>query len=503
MAIVYVSQTGTPVVGSRYVGTTHQAIKDAIAYLVTQGGGKVHIEKGVYIINDPSETTYGIVVRNSNIEICGDGNKTILKPAFTGGGIKAVISFIGTLNAELENVYVHDLFIGNNADAAIGAQGIYADYVGRSVRSHLDCISPEGTFGVNSVAGATGFTLGSNEGTVEDLNGKYIMTIEGAGKPESRQIVSYNPATKTGTGSPSVAGVAWNTPPTTSHKYRILNREVPLSVAYDEKDFSGLTIKNVTLRYNATDGITFLRCGACDIINNKIQYSGARGILVGNYCHGFKILRNKVDNSASYGIACIGVYATKNNGHVISKNNVTNGGSTGITCTYCVDIIVTSNISRNNAGRGIDVSFCNNILISGNMCSNNVMMGIIAASALEIVIFNNVCQANNNAGIGVQSSSYINMTGNNCNHNAGSGIELTTVIDAVIHGNVCVANALKGLHLLSTCKFINITGNIFRGNAVTNVTFDNGDYIILCGNVYSNYTNTSATNVTASDNIIG
>ena len=94
------------------------------------GGGKIFIEKGTYDIQSP-------INLYSNIEVYGEGIGTVLKPSFANSGDVGCLQAIGASGAELENIYIHDLLIGNTVATKVGRYGIYCSYVGKSQTTGL------------------------------------------------------------------------------------------------------------------------------------------------------------------------------------------------------------------------------------------------------------------------------------------------------------------------------------------------------------------------------
>src|SRR3712207_9278172 len=87
MVSVIVRQSGQEKEGEVYVGSNHIPIQKALDYVNSKGGGKVFIEKGTYEIDNTSNTgqdkfgAKGIRVY-SNIELCGEGEFTVLKGTY-------------------------------------------------------------------------------------------------------------------------------------------------------------------------------------------------------------------------------------------------------------------------------------------------------------------------------------------------------------------------------------------------------------------------------------
>lgn len=130
-AIVTVKTSGTSSAGSVYVGTTEVAIQEAIDYVKSQGGGSVFIEAGRYLIANP------ITVDFSNIEICGEGFHTKL---INNATVDGALRVSGTSAVRLAQVYIHDLFIGNDTDTLIGRSALKMAYVGTNAINEYSLI---------------------------------------------------------------------------------------------------------------------------------------------------------------------------------------------------------------------------------------------------------------------------------------------------------------------------------------------------------------------------
>lgn len=107
MASVTVKRTGTAETGKVYIGTNHTPVQQAIDYVAGTGGGTVFIEAGSYTFTSP-------VTLAANVEVCGEGDHTLLYTA-NGGG------FVGN---GLTGVYIHDLRLDGSKASGASAHGI-------------------------------------------------------------------------------------------------------------------------------------------------------------------------------------------------------------------------------------------------------------------------------------------------------------------------------------------------------------------------------------------
>jgi parallel beta-helix repeat protein len=100
MPNVIVSTTGTQDGTTRFVGTSHIPINDAIYYVGSNGGGKVFIEKGTYTISGTISIEY------PNVELCGEGDFTVLN---VNASVAIIALQITPSLAIDKNIYIHDL----------------------------------------------------------------------------------------------------------------------------------------------------------------------------------------------------------------------------------------------------------------------------------------------------------------------------------------------------------------------------------------------------------
>lgn len=399
MVEVRVAQSGVEVVGELYIGSTHVAIQSAINFCIAHGGGKVFVEKGIYTINS-ALTNCGLYL-DSNIELCGEGVGTILKPSFTNSGANSVISIVGTAGAEKENVYIHDLLIGNNISTLIGHIGIYCNYTGKSQTAGL-------TSGTYSRYDST--TVGVNK------NNKIGVKVENC-------VIQYN----------NYYGVRTDASANNLFINNLIqsNDAIGVYIYLSSPGATSTEVSGNTLQNNTSYGIYLGSAGINIISENTVQNNGQQGIYLSS--NNNSISNNTVQSNNSYGIDL-----SFSNNNTISGNIVQNNSNFGINMSISNNNTIAGNTVQNNGSYGITVATSsNNNTISDNTAQNNALDGIILSSANNNTVSGNTSTSNNGKGIYISGASYNTVIGNNCPEtNASYGIQIASNSNYnVVNGN--------------------------------------------------------------------
>lgn len=341
MVRLTVRQSGTPEVGLVYIGTTHAAIQAAIDYANSKGGGTIFIEHGIYEI----ETALKIY---SNIKICGEYFGTVLKPS----GSNNVISCTGTAGAELENITIEALLIGNDdKTVAVGEHGIYASYCGKAQTTGL----PNGGYDASTVGKDKINKIGV---IIKDcwLQGNRLEGILLSNSDNCKAIENvafYNSNGAVRTNFCKNALIANNIAQNALWGIAIHNTNNSiLSGNIVQNSTAGITLHDNS-QNNAVIGNTAQNCGN--------ESSGSAGAGIGLYANNNSIVGNTVQNIFGDGIA-----SRKGNNHTITGNTVQNNKFIGIRLTDSHNNAITGNTCQNNTGGGIKLETSNKNTITGN-----------------------------------------------------------------------------------------------------------------------------------------
>lgn len=354
MVRLTVRQSGTPEVGLVYIGTTHTAIQAAIDYANSKGGGTIFIEHGVYAIGTQLKLY-------SNIKLCGEYFGTVLKPS----GNNNVISCTGTAGAELENITIEALLIGNTDKAVpIGENGIYASYCGKAQTTGLAGggydASTVGKDKVNKIGVAIkDCWLQGNR-----LGG--ILLSNSANCKISGCIVQNN-----GTGA--------------------INQGCGIMLGTSSNN---IITNNITQNNNSTGIIAVSSSNNNTITGNIAQNNGYHGIDIESSFNN-AATSNTVQNNATgfnlNGPSC---------NNTITGNTAQNNGY-GFLLTKSSDNTITGNTSQNNLNTGISLfDRSNNNAITGNTCQNNTGGGVKIETSDKSTITGNKYQSISITGTG-------------------------------------------------------------------------------------------------------
>jgi parallel beta-helix repeat protein len=397
---IVVSQTGTPEAGERYVGTTHVAIQTAVDYCNNMGGGKVFIEKGTYDIQQPINLC-------SNIEIYGESFGTILKPSFPNEGDVGCLQAIGTSGAELENIYIHDLLIGNTVDTKVGQYGIYCSYVGK--------------------AQTTGLTTGDYS--------RYDATTVGADKENKIGAMIENCYIQNNSADGIYLTVS-------------SNNSVKDNIVQDDNT-----------------GIYLVSSSNNSISGNTVQNNGDCGIYLNSASNNNTITSNTVQNNNNNGI----LSNTANN-NTITSNTVQNNNRDGISLVSSSNNTVTGNTVQNNSSEGIySAASCSCNSISGNTVQSNGSFGIdLVGSSFGCTCTGNTIQNNTGSGIRATNGTVHSNTiiGNTVQSNGDNGIWLNNTT----HNHTIVGNILRSNQSINM-KTTSANNNLINGNSYGSSSF--------------------------------
>jgi parallel beta-helix repeat protein len=394
---IVVSQTGTQEAGERYVGATHVAIQAAVDYCNSMGGGKIFIEKGTYDIQSP-------INLYSNIEVYGEGIGTVLKPSFANSGDVGCLQAVGTSGAELENIYIHDLLIGNTIDTKVGQHGIYCSYVG--------------------LAQTTGLTSGDYS--------RYDSTTVGADKPNKMGVRIENCYVQNNNSYGIYLYSSNNI--ITGNTVQNSNYGIYLNSSANN------TITGNTVQNNSDYGIYLYSSNNNSITGNTVQNNGSQGISLGASSNN-TVTGNTVQNNGSYGI-----YLDASSNNTITGNTVQNNSSSGIYLySSSNNNTVTGNTVQNNSSSGIYLRSSSNNTVTGNTVQNNGSTGIyLVSSSNNNTITGNTVQNNDSIGIYLISSANNTITGNISRGNSSTNIQTSSSNNNLINGNSYGSSSYTG-----------------------------------------------------------
>lgn len=386
---VNVKTSGDQVVGETYIGDTHASIQNAIDYVNSIGGGSVFIEAGTYTISSP-------IILYSNIEIFGEGNGTKLISNVDGSHPNAVLSAIGSLDNELYNIFIHDLFIGN-IGTAVGYHGIYCNYVGTKPTAGLTTGSYS-RYDLSSVGNSLSINVGIK---IEDC---YIL---------------YN----------LQSGI------------------------YFDIVGSGCIECNI-IESNGYNGILLSSTNCCSVLQNQIYNNTNVGLNITSESEDNCVAVNMIRNNNNDGI----LIDSSSANNILRDNIVVKNNGVGINLSSSNKNIISSNFICNSAGNGISLSLSNNNSLSENITSSNGGNGISVGSSFKNSLLGNLVDYNDLAGIYLSLSDKNNITGHFVGDNKGHGISINNSNRNNISCNV--SNVSNSVIIDANSINNNIAGNV-------------------------------------------
>jgi len=352
--------------GELYVGINHTPIQQALNFVNTVGGGVIFIEKGLYSIAAPMNVF-------SNTEIYGEGKHTILRSTMANSGNYAVFSIVGTAAIPRENIYIHDLFIGNDLTTKTGRNGIFMQYCGKS---------PNAGLGVGGVGGYDLATVGI---TPEN---KFGVRIEDC-------IIQNNIFHGININS-SFNNIITNNVITGNSTYGI-------NVASSNNNIMSLN----TVQNNASYGIYLASSHSNNIINNRVQNNQAYGI------HTTSSNNNTITGNTLQNNANIPIYLQTSHNSTVAGNTLQNNAGQGIYVISSNYTIITANTVQGSNGHGIHPYTAVRCAINGNTVQNCTSYGMyIYYNGHYSTALANICTDNASVGLGIGSCSYLSVAGN-------------------------------------------------------------------------------------------
>ena len=372
MKDVRVKTNGSEVEGLVYVGSTQDSINRAINYVSSQGGGRVFIEAGNYLIRLP-------ISMKSNVEICGERFKTILQNDLPTLGFNnsGVIEAVGTIDSIITDININNLFIGNVGNSQTGTNAIYLKYVGNKVSAGLDGV---------------GITYSHYD---ESNNGGVIQYQSGA-------IIKN--CTFNNNGTTGVLAVDTFNSNFYDNNFQNNGNAIRLSQS------GRCIISRNIIRNNQSVGVYVSNSRYITITKNNISQCNTSGIVVegDSVYRENSITSNIVQNNIGDGIR-VNSYNTLVNGNVVQNNS-----ENGININNTMHCTVIDNTVQNNGLVGISITTCSHNNICSNVVQHNFSHGISAISSSHRNNINGNAVQNNggSTGINIDSSSYNTVTGN-------------------------------------------------------------------------------------------
>jgi parallel beta-helix repeat protein len=367
-------------------------IQEAIDYVASKGRGKILIREGTYSI------TTGLTITNSNIELIGEGEGTIIQ---AGGNIDPIT--IGDGSTAYKKIRIHNLKIDGNAKTNAKGGIYFKRNITKSEVSRVT-IDDISTNGILLERGCQENLITNN--TISNCN-YGILTSDVTGTVIQNNMISFNNLSSNATGI-GLAGANY------SHYNTVLGNLCDSNTSY------GIHISG---KYNSVTDNTCINSGGAGI-----YLAGQHNVISNNVCD---------DNQEG-----IYITATSGNNNLVSGNAIRSNDNEGIEvrASYCS---IVGNIIYENGNEGIrlyDTNAAYNT-ISGNMLRDN-FQGTYRADGGELCVgftnypaSYNIITGNNVQITATKKANYgIRENDSNCDYN----IILGNLVQGAVISNVSI-----------------------------------------------------------------